>query len=275
MWNVRLLRYLNDYSASTVTVFHDGSHTCVVKNKFTQSTRKEILKAIRCHPTVKPSKLLNNEMVNVMSSEHFNWKEVENIAEQFANVKRIQNVRDGLRKELNPIGENFEAVGQFRKKCAEKDEFLIYSINSRDLNGQPSYVFKSSNGMAKLALMMDRDGDEILSGEYAFIDATHTRCRDFKSITLWTYHPVMRKLLRIAIMEVKKEDTENLTKFWELLNEMLFKMAGKKFNPTGFVADEHHANWISIHNVFGKDVLDRVVSCEFHYKQSVQRHSKK
>lgn len=45
------------------------------------------------------------------------------------------------------------------------------------------------------------------------------------------------------------------------------------FNPHGFVADEHHANWLSLQNVFGKEVLSRVVSCEFHFKQSVQRHA--
>jgi len=50
--------------------------------------------------------------------------------------------------------------------------------------------------------------------------------------------------------------------------------SGNKFNPTGFVADEHHANWTSIRNVFGAAVVNRMVSCEFHFKQSVQRHAK-
>jgi len=231
-----------DFSLKMVTVFHDGLHTCVIKKQLKRATRQEILKVIRRHPTVKPSKLLNSEMVNVMSAQTFEWKDVVMIAEQYADAKQIQNVRDGLRKELHPVGENFEAVGAFRNKCTEKDEFLIYSINSRDLNGQPSYVFKSSIGMAKLASQMDRDKDNILSNEYAHIDATHTRCRGFKSLTLWTYHPVMRKLLRIAIMEVEKEDTENISKFWELLNEILIKVSGEKFKPVAFVADEHHAN---------------------------------
>jgi len=60
----------------------------------------------------------------------------------------------------------------------------------------------------------------------------------------------------------------------KLLNEILIKVSGEKFNPVGFVADENHANWISLNNIFWKEVIDRVVSCEFHYKQSVQRHAK-
>ena len=236
------------------------------------------MKAIRNHPTVKPSRLINNEIVNVMSSAEFEWDHVVEIAENFANVKRVQNVRDQLRREDHPVGENFEALALFRRKCSEKDEFFIFSVNNKDLNDKPSHVFKSSLSMAKLALLMDKDTNEVLSNEYAHVDATHTRCRGFKSLTLWVYHPVMRKLLRIAIMEVEQENTENLTKFWQLLNEMLQKVSGQNnyhFNPVGFVADKHHANWNSIKNVFGSATLQTVVSCEFHYKQSVQRHAKK
>ncbi len=79
-------------------------------------------------------------------------------------------------------------------------------------------------------------------------------------------------------MEVEEENTENLIQFWNLLNEMLQEVSGEhgmKFNPSGFIADEHHANWRSINAVFGESVLQRTFSCEFHYKQSVQRHAKR
>jgi hypothetical protein len=150
-------------------------------------------------------------------------------------------------------------------------------VNNRGLKGEPSFVFKSSLHMANLALSMDRFSNSVLSAEYAHIDATHTRCRDFKTITLWTYHPVMRRQVRIAVMEVELENIENLTKFWQILNDMLKKMSADSscvFNPAGFVADEHHVNWNSIRQVLGNDGLNRTVSCEFHYKQSVQRHSR-
>jgi hypothetical protein len=264
-----------DKRLQVVTNFHDGIHTCTAKNNVKRPTRQAILKAIRSNPTVAPSKLVSSEMVKRMSSEDFNWADVEQVAEHFVDVKRVQNVKNELKRQMNPIGENFEAIALFRKKCAEKDGCLIYSVNNRDLNGSPSYVFKASLGMARLAFEMDRDGGGVLCNEFAHVDATHTRCRGFKSVTLWTYHPVMRKLLRLVVMDVEKEDSENLQKFWELLNEMLFSLFGKKFNPAGFVADEHHANWISINKVFGSDVLQRVVSCEFHFKQSLQRHSKR
>ncbi|CAC5426711.1 unnamed protein product [Mytilus coruscus] len=125
---------------------------------------------------------------------------------------------------------------------------------------------------------MNRDGSGVMVDELAFIDAKHNRCRGFKTLTLWAYHPVLRKLVSLTKMEVEEENTENLTIFWELLNEMLQDVSGKKgykFNPFVFIADENEVNWCSIRDIFGVHTLERAVSCEFHYKQSVQRHSRK
>ena len=85
-------------------------------------------------------------------------------------------------------------------------------IGNRALDGEPSFVFKSSTHMACLALSMDRNGSGVLSAEYAHIDATHRLCREFKSLTIWTCNPVMRKLLRLAVMEIADENTDNLVK---------------------------------------------------------------
>lgn len=106
---------------------------------------------------------------------------------------------------------------------------------------------------------MDRDGSGEMKNEFAHVDATHNRCRDFKTVTLWAYREISRKLVCLAIMEIESENTENLTMFWVVLNEMLQEVTGKpdyKFNPTGFVADEHHVNWRSIDNVFGSPETD-------------------
>ena len=60
---------------------------------------------------------------------------------------------------------------------------------------------------------MDCDGDGILKEEYAFIDAKHNRTKRFKTITLWTYHPVSINILCLAKMKVENENTENLVLF--------------------------------------------------------------
>jgi len=100
----------------------------------------------------------------------------------------------------------------------EKDKYFIYKINDRVLNGLPSFVFKSSTNMDQLAIDMDRDGEGVLNKEYAHIDSKHDRCRGFKSVTLWAYHPVLCKLVRLAVMDVEQENSEHLTSFWTLFN---------------------------------------------------------
>jgi len=75
------------------------------------------------------------------------------------------------------------------------------------------HVFKSSKHTAELALSMDRDQRKFLSEECAFVDVKHNRCRGFKAITLRTYHPARRKLIRLAVMDVEEENSDNLTNF--------------------------------------------------------------
>ena len=259
-----------------VKIFHKGEHTCVVKK--VKITRDTIKKEIEANPSIKPSKLVNEKLVKLISSDNFEWGEIREVAEKFVDLKQIHNARQDLKREMNPQGENFEALGMFKIKCDETDKFLVYKVNNRALNNKPSFVFKSSLSMAKLALEMDRDGDGILKEEYAFVDTKHDRVRGFKTLTLWTYHPVLRKLLCLAIMEIEAENTENLTSFWTIWNDLLKDAAERNdvlFNPIGFVADEHHANWKSLKNVYGDNVISRVVSCEFHYKQSIQRHARR
>lgn len=47
------------------------------------------------------------------------------------------------------------------------------------------------------------------------------------------------------------------------------------FNPCGWGLDEAGAEWNAIRIVFGEATVSKVVSCEFHFKQSVSRRSAK
>ena len=71
----------------------------------------------------------------------------------------------------------------------------------------------------------------LLSREKAFFDGMHSRCRGYKSLMLWTHHPGMCHMNRLATMECKCEDTEMVSIFFQLFNEVLAKHVGDK----GFV----------------------------------------
>ena len=56
-------------------------------------------------------------------------------------------------------------------------------------------VFKSSIEMAKLALAMDKDCENVKKKQYANINAKHDCCKEFKTITLWLCYLVTRNLI--------------------------------------------------------------------------------
>ena len=78
----------------------------------------------------------------------------------------------------------------------------------------PSYVLKTSTYALQTAVKMDptkktvRGKRSLLSYEPAYYDGMHHRCRGFKTLTLWTHHPGMRRMRRLATMEVECETQE-------------------------------------------------------------------
>ena len=142
------------------------------------------------------------------------------------------------------------------------------------MNSSSDYIFKSSREMIKLA--MDVDGPENpLQLENAYFDATHQHVHGFKSLGLWIYHPSMRKILRLASMEIRTENTEDITKFFLFFNEIMEKHTGKigiKFNPRCFVHDESGANYAAISVVYGENFCkNHIKGCQWHFKNDVNK----
>ena len=62
------------------------------------------------------------------------------------------------------------------------DKFLIYKVNSKALNGNISYVFKTSKRQLDIAISMDCDGNRPLRDEFTFFDGTFKRCPGFVTL---------------------------------------------------------------------------------------------
>ena len=70
-----------------------------------------------------------------------------------------------------------------------------------DMNlDETSYVFKASKHKISIALSMG-DEEHFLSNEYCYIDGKWNRCKDFPTLTLSVYHPMLRKQVPHFIME--------------------------------------------------------------------------
>lgn len=258
-----------DESTKVLTVYHIGTHTCRLKID-TKRHLKEIRNAVRKYKHVGPVEAKRLEV-----GEATNRGDIEEARRRARNLnwKRFR-IEKGLQyREQNPERQSFDAVAAYKENTDKSDKYLIYMINERNRNGDPDLVFKCSLEMAKILLDMDQDGPEnALQLEECYFDGAHKRCFGFKTLGLFVYHPGMRRLLRIASMEVRSETTENVHWFWKILNKVLSEVNGKptQFNPKAIMVDEAQANYTGVEQVFGWDFRrEKVISCQQHYKSNV------
>lgn len=105
-----------------------------------------------------------------------------------------------------------------------------------------------------------------------------SRCRGFKTLTLWVYQPLLRELFKLATAEVESECGDTIAVFFQVFNKALQEITkdhSYKFNPRGWIFDEHGGNWNAIRDVFGENALARCKSCDFHFKDCRNRHRNK
>ena len=154
----------------------------------------------------------------------------------------------------------FKNIGWLMNGMDELDPNYIFQINCREINNEPSFVFKTSDLALQLALKMDpeiqNDKPSSMMEEYVYLDGMHTRVKGYVTLALWTYHPGLHKVMRLASMECKHENTEYITMFSDLFNKALQKKTGNpqyKFNPAGFMVNENGTNFNGTERVLGKD----------------------
>ena len=89
----------------------------------------------------------------------------------------------------------------------------------------------------------------------------------------------MRKVIRLARMDLRTENSKDIALFFTLFNEMLQKVTGKpdyKFNPCYFLCGEGGAKHKAIKIVYREDFCkERLVGCQWHFRSNADKKSKK
>ena len=177
----------------------------------------------------------------------------------------------------------FKNIGKLKNGTDEHDPYYIHKVNCHSINGEPSFVFKTSRKAAELAIKMDINMQKegflsAMTEEYAFLDGMHSCTKGFKTLTLWTYHPGMWQVLQLCCMDAERENTKNVTLFLNLFNEVLQEVSGNAkytFNPRGIMCDEAGANFLAIAEALGEDFLGKTVSCQWHFHQCAKKNTPK
>ena len=112
-----------------------------------------------------------------------------------------------LSPDQNTDHHSMEAVAIFKEACDKSDPYHIFKMNDSRMNTLPDFVFKTSRLAVELGLLMDQENEEknVLQQEDCYFDGAHSRCRGFVSLALWLFHTSMRRLLKLACMEVRSE----------------------------------------------------------------------
>ena len=125
--------------------------------------------------------------------------------------KNRNDVLGDLKYGYGNIMQQFKNVGKLKATSDKQDKFHIYKMNCSTLNGEPSYVFKTFHEAVELVLKMDSDipqgKDSAMNEEDAYMDGMYSQVKGFKSLSLWTYYPGMKRIMHLATMESEREDT--------------------------------------------------------------------
>ena len=200
----------------------------------------------------------------------------------------LQELKDYVRNPNHPLSsqdeiESFRNISNLKKEFSKRygDTYLIYKMCCKPLQGEPSYIFKTSKTSlqiaAKMAGKLQSKGCEThLKFEPAYFDGMHRRVRNFKSLTLWAFHPGMRSMQRLAIMECPKENSYYVEKFFTLFNQALSEYLGEegyKWDPAALMMDEAGCNFDAVGKVFGDDFrINKTLTCQFHFKQCAEKN---
>ena len=282
---VKRIEYNQD--TGLATYYHQGKHNCTPKPDL-----KRKMHFLNEHPLKHglehkmPLELKNDILRYYIGIGEVN--KALKMADAMNDERLFQKMRYLAKNKSEVSGPEDEAksftnIGKLKKTLNATDPFFIYDVNCQAITGLPSHVFKTSQNSLELGLKMDRNYRcngirMVLSHEKAFFDGMHSRCRNYKTLTLWTCHPGMRRVLRLATMECKQENTESIKKFFALWNEALAKVKGEegyKFNPDGIMVDEGAANFRAIEEVYGEEFHCRVYSCQWHFKRCAEKQISK
>ena len=128
-----------------------------------------------------------------------------------------------------------------------------------------------------IANEMDMDAQHLLSKEYCSFDGKLKRYQNFVTLTSSVYYPMLQKQLPLATMECESEDSANIRRFWNNFNKTFKDVTktDKTFSPLGWITDIATANFNDLQLIYVEDVLHKIKGCEFHLRQSINRHASK
>ena len=204
--------------SATVTIKHCGIHNCSPRKRATSTAADEFKK----RPSTRPYELRKNVSGDLIRSGA-TTEEVEAKADEYLDRKQTSDIKKKVCG-----GTEFNRLADLRHKYKSNDKFLIYRLNDKGLNGENTYIFKTSETNLEIIKKMCFKGDHYMKSFPAYFDAKENRVRGMSTYTLSVYHPMLRKQIPLACMDCSEENFENCVTFFKTLNKALEEKYGEE-----------------------------------------------
>ena len=267
-----------DKDTKQLTVWYEGKHICTpkpdtksMKNYFDTLPFKSSLHLAH-------TELKNDCMRFFLSTGQIDKAmEVARMLKDPHLIEKMHFLQPGgnISNYAEDIAMAFSCIGDIKKELDRYDKYFIWKYNCSKMNGGDTFIFKTSKHHLETALKMDPDKHPLsgkrsmLSYEKTYFDGMRRRVRGFKMLNLWVHHPGLRWMKCLASMDCKRETKDIVALFFNCFNSALQDFTGDLnyiFNPIMLVTDEAGAIHNGLHEVFGHDFLDRISTCQWHFK---------
>ena len=171
-------------------VYHQGKHQCHVKPNIYENDDYINQALEESGGAMCPKQLafaqITKEMTRQQTTGEINMMAIVNIATQLTDSKRIADLKKKISNEVKSERHSLSSVAELKTCTDTVDNFYISSINDTNMNGRPSYVFKTSRKMARMAINMDQKYPHKNPSpeEPAYFDGMHKKCTGWKTLNI-------------------------------------------------------------------------------------------
>ena len=124
-----------------VDIYHSGLHTCrAIPNRRNLEVEQKLKGDFTKHSSLKLSEAIANTIVCALK-EGNTWEEIDALAENLADSRRVQDTKAKAKKSLESHGHSFDALCEFKKFCDDRNPYLLYRFNDERRNGNNTFVF--------------------------------------------------------------------------------------------------------------------------------------
>ena len=149
-----------DKDAGLLTTYHQGKHICTAKPDVISKKKYAEANVVDHNLCSTPKEMKIDIIGNYLATGQIEkaWE----VAVMMGNDKILERMTYfGENPGQDHISENdidaFKNIGKLKTTTDQKDELHIYKINCRGINGEPSFIFKTSTEAFKLAIKMDKN----------------------------------------------------------------------------------------------------------------------